>query len=84
MHLELFILVLKVIFIRTIMIMKDGEVVKEVLKHRTEKFCADPDITTQNKHRIPIYERLIAAARLCIFDEVMSLIGGTKVWTKQA
>ena len=78
MHLELFILVRKVIFIRTIMIMKDGEVVKEV------KFCADPAITTQNKHRSPIYEMLIAAARLCIFDEVMILIGGTKVWTKQA
>ena len=64
--------------------MKDGEPVKVVLRERTEKFCDTPELTTINQHRSPIFEALLAAARLDMFGEVLSLIRGVKVWSKES
>ena len=64
--------------------MDDDEVVKRVLIERANKFCSEPNITVMNAHKSPVFEILIAALRLNMFDEVMNHIIGIRVWSKKA
>ena len=83
-HLEVLILIRKVIFIRTILIMEDDDVVRKVLVERVKAFCENTDTAIMNKHRSPVFEMILAANRLNMLDEVISFVAGTKIWSKSA
>ena len=83
-HLEILILIRKVIFVRSIMVMGENETTRKVLIDRANKFCSDPEVTSRNSHKSPVFEILIAALRLNMFNEVMNHILGKRVWSKKA
>ena len=83
-HLEILVLVRKVLFLRTVTVIRDDEVVKMMLIERTEKFCIIPEVSAKSQHRSPIFETLLAALRLDMFGGVISQIRGTNFWTKKA
>ena len=75
-------LIRKVIFVRTILLMDDNEVVKKVFKLRVQRFCEDPNRAILNKSRSPIFEMLHAALRLNMINLVIEYSGGLRVWSK--
>ena len=81
-HLDVLILIRKVIFIRTIMVMKDEEVVKIVFRKRVQKFCENPNKSMHNEGRSPIFDIMHAAVRLEMVDAVLDYIEGIKAWSK--
>ena len=83
-HLKILILIRKVIFIRTIMVMGDDEVVKIILKKRAQKFCEDSNRAMRNERRSPVFEIMHAAVRLGMVEIVLECIEGRRLWSKGA
>ena len=83
-HLEVLILIRKVLFLRTILVMDDSDVIKKVLVERVKKFVDNIDTAAMNIHSSPVFEMLLAANRLNMIDEVISFVAGTKIWSKSA
>ena len=83
MHLEIITLVRKVLFIRTILTMKEDELVRVIFCLRVQKSCENPNKAVQNEGRSPIFEMLHAALRLNMLEMVISYAEGTRVWSKK-
>ena len=81
-HLEILILIRKVIFIRTIIMMEDDELVKVVFRKRVQKFCEEPNRAVYNEVRSPTFEIMHAAVRLDMIDLVLDYLDGLKLWSK--
>ena len=83
MHLEIITLVRKVLFIRTILTIKEDELVRVIFCLRVQKFCENPNKAVQNEGRSPVFEMLHAALRLNMLEMVISYAEGTRVWSKK-
>ena len=81
-HLEILIWIRKVIFIRTIFLMEDTEVIKKIFKLRVQRFCENPDVAIINRGRSPVFEMLHAAMHLNMFNMVIEYTEGIREWSK--
>ena len=82
-HLEILILIRKVVFIRTILMMDDDDVIKRIFKIRAQKFCEDPNTAILNIGRSPVFEILHAALQLGMINLVIEFTEGTRYWSKE-
>ena len=82
-RLENFIYAKKMIFIRTLTIMKDDCIYKQVLILRTNEFCKDIEGNIINRHNSPIYDLLRIAMVYGIFDIVINMILRNNYYSKK-
>ena len=74
MRIENFIYAKKVIFIRSICVMEDGSMYKDVLKYRCEVFNSDVEKYSKNEADSPIFEMLKSAILYGLYQEVLYMI----------
>ena len=76
-RLENYINIKKLLFLRTIIVLKDEEVHKRVLCQRLEQFVNNTVICTRNTHQSPIFDILRIAQIYGLFDDLMRMLNGT-------
>ena len=74
MRIERVIHVKKLLFIRSILAMKDDETIKKIFLRRLEEFCNDPDKCSQNACRSPILDILTIAGNFNIYNLIKNYI----------
>ena len=73
-RIENFVYAKKVIFIRSICVLEDGSMYKDVLKHRCHTFNSDVDRHSKNDADSPIFEMLKSAILYGLYQEVLNMI----------
>ena len=84
MRLENYIHVKKMLFIRTVMILKDQSIYKKVFIRRTMKFMENIPANVVNQWNSPVYEILKVSLIYGLLDDVMHMIAGTRVYDKHS
>ena len=82
-RLENFINVKKLLFIRTLIVLKDGIVHKEVFRYRLKQFINNPIVCIKNEHNSPIFEMLRVAYIYDVFNDIVKMTNGTHYFSKE-
>ena len=81
-RLENFINIKKLLFIRTLMVQKEGTIHKDVFKLRLNQFIEDPEKCIENAYNSPIFEMLKVACIYEVMNDVIKMINGTHYYSK--
>ena len=71
---ENFVYAKKLVSLRTLVIMQDESVYKQVLLLRTRQFCNNIEVIVANQHESPVFDMLRVALMYGIFEEVINMV----------
>ena len=83
MSLDRLIQVKKLLFLRTILVMKDDDINKRILIKRTNDFANNIETSSANKNKSPIYEILITSIQAGLYDICLRMINTGCHYSKQ-
>ena len=81
-RLENFIYVKKMLFVRTVMVLDDHSIYKNVFIKRTLEFMENVTQNLSNIHDSPVFDILKVALIYGLLDDIMHMIAGTRVYDK--
>ena len=82
-RLELFIYVKKLLFVRTVAVLEDDSIYKEVFVKRARQFDGNIEVGFENKNGSPVFDILKVAHLFELYDEVMRMITGVAFYSKR-
>ena len=81
-RLEIFIYLKKVLFVRSIAVMEDDSVYKQVFRQRLIQYNVNPPESNANRCDSPIYDIINATILFGLYDDAVGMILGTKMFSK--
>ena len=82
MRLENYIYVKKLLFVRTIVNLKEDDICKKIFVNRANQFARNIEQGLRNQHDSPVFDILKVALVLGLFDKVMRMVNGIHVFDK--